>query len=81
MTSEKRSRKSRPPVCVMREEERPTCAGTEQAVLVGADGEERRLCPAHGAALWLTDPTFRFSAKTRPAGIADVMRHAFGEPR
>ncbi|RKN09399.1 hypothetical protein [Streptomyces radicis] len=81
MSSAKRSRKPHSPLCEIREEERPTCVGREQVVLVGTDGVERRLCPAHGAALWLTDPTFRFSAKTRPAAVAAVLRQAFGEPR
>ncbi|MEW2522940.1 hypothetical protein [Actinacidiphila alni] len=72
-------RKSRTPECEAREAERPTCDGREQVVLVGLDGFERWLCPAHAAALWLTDPTLRFSAKTRPQAITAVMQQAFGE--
>ena len=78
MSTANRSRKSRMPECELREEERPTCVGREQVVLVGLDGFERRLCPAHAAALWLTDPTLRFSAKTRTEAIAAVMWQAFG---
>lgn len=73
-----RSRKSPQPDCELREKERPTCVGREQVVLVGLDGFEQHLCPAHAAALWLTDPTLRFSAKTRPQGITAVMWQAFG---
>lgn len=73
-----RPRKSHPPECEERESDRPTCDGREQVVLVGLDGFERCLCPAHAAALWLTDPTLRFSAKTRPEGITAVMWQAFG---
>lgn len=50
-------------------------------MLVGLDGFERWLCPAHAAALWLTDPTLRFSAKTRPEAITAVMWQAFGGGR
>ncbi|MFF3552412.1 hypothetical protein ACFYXL_03215 [Streptomyces tsukubensis] len=67
-----------PPVCALRDDDRPLCNGEEEVVLVGLDGTEKRLCPAHAAALWLTDPTFRFSAKTRPHAIAAVMGQAFG---
>lgn len=83
MSTANRSRKSPSPSarCELREEERPTCVGREEIVLVGLDGFERRLCPAHAAALWLTDPTLRFSAKTGPAGITAVMWQAFGGPR
>jgi hypothetical protein len=76
-----RPRKSRAPECELRETERPTCDGREQVVLVGLDGFERRLCPAHAAALWLTDPTLRFSAKSRPESITAVMWKAFGGDR
>lgn len=76
-----RPRKSRPPECELREPERPTCDGREQVVMVGLDGFERWLCPAHAAALWLTDPTLRFSAKSRPEAISAVMWHAFGGGR
>lgn len=55
-----------------------TCEGLERVVLVGLDDTERHLCPAHAAAVWLTEPTFRFSTKTRPEAIGAVMRHAFG---
>jgi hypothetical protein len=78
LSTANRSRKSRPPECELREEERPTCVGREQVVLVGLDGFERRLCPAHAAALWLTDPTLRFSAKSTPQAITAVMWQAFG---
>ncbi|MFF0445048.1 hypothetical protein ACFYT4_01285 [Streptomyces sp. NPDC004609] len=71
----------RPLMCELRDGERPMCDGREQVVLVGLDGTEQRLCPAHAAALWLTDPTLRFSAKTRPQAIAAVMGQAFGGPR
>ncbi|MGW4030934.1 hypothetical protein ACWEFL_16700 [Streptomyces sp. NPDC004838] len=71
----------RTPVCGLRDEERAMCDGREQVVLVALDGTEQRLCPAHAAALWLTDPTLRFSAKTRPQAIAAVMGQAFGGPR
>ncbi|ONK11195.1 hypothetical protein [Streptomyces sp. MP131-18] len=79
MYSANRARKSRSAQCEIRDEERPTCVGREKVVLVGTDATERRVCPAHGAALWLTDPTLRFSAKTRPEAIAATMRQAFGE--
>ncbi|GGY88392.1 hypothetical protein [Streptomyces poonensis] len=80
MTTAHHSRKSPLPDCVLREREAQvlTCAGREQVVLVGLDGAEQRLCPGHAAALWLTDPTLRFSAKTRPEGISAVMGQAFG---
>jgi hypothetical protein len=73
-----RPRKSGTPECEAREPERPTCDGREQIILVGLDGFERWLCPAHAAALWLTDPTLRFSAKTPTGAIAAVMWQAFG---
>lgn len=75
-----RSRKSPQPDCELRGtgSERSTCVGREQVVLVGLDGYERHLCPAHAAAVRLTDPTLRFSAKTRPEGITAVMWQAFG---
>lgn len=75
-----RSRKSPLPECELRvaDSEVSTCTGREQIVLVGLDGFERHLCPAHAAALWLTDPTLRFSAKTRTEAIAAVMWQAFG---
>jgi hypothetical protein len=74
------SRKSPLPDCDLRQREAEvsTCAGREQIVLVGLDDVEQRLCPGHAAALWLTDPTLRFSAKTRPEGISAVMGQAFG---
>jgi hypothetical protein len=74
------SRKSSLPDCDLRQREAEvsTCAGREQIVLVGLDDVEQRLCPGHAAALWLTDPTLRFSAKTRPEGISAVMGQAFG---
>ncbi|CAM5526204.1 hypothetical protein SGRIM119S_05037 [Streptomyces griseorubiginosus] len=74
------SRKSPLTDCDLRQRdaEVSTCAGREQVVLVGLDDTEQHLCPAHAAALWLTDPTLRFSAKTRPEGISAVMAHAFG---
>jgi hypothetical protein len=71
-------RKSRAPECELREPEHPTCVGREQVVLVGLDGFERSLCPAHAAAVWLNDPTLRFSAKTRTQAITAVMWQAFG---
>ncbi|MGW6456571.1 hypothetical protein ACWF94_11720 [Streptomyces sp. NPDC055078] len=74
-------KRPRTPECELREDERPTCDGREEVVLVGLDGREQRLCPAHAAALWLTDPTLRFSAKTRPQAITAVMGQAFGGPR
>ncbi|WP_329136624.1 hypothetical protein OG552_25250 [Streptomyces sp. NBC_01476] len=81
MSTPNRPRKSRLPDCELREAERPTCAGREQVVLVGLDGFERRLCPAHAAAVWLTDPTLRFSAKCRVEAISAVMWQAFGGGR
>lgn len=64
--------------CELRDDARPMCEGCEQVVLVGLDGFERELCPAHAAALWLTDPTLRFSATTSERAISAVMWHAFG---
>lgn len=80
MSSAPHSRKSPLPDCELRQRdsEVSTCAGREQVVLVELDDTERWVCPAHAAALWLTDPTLRFSAKTRPEGISAVMGHAFG---
>lgn len=74
------SRKSPLPDCDLKgdDPEVSTCEGSERVVLVGLDDTEQHLCPAHAAAVWLTDPTFRFSAKTRPEAISAVMRHAFG---
>jgi len=72
-----RSRKSPFSQCELHEEQAATCAGRNEVVLVGLDGWEQRLCPAHAAALWLTDPTLRFSAKTTEPAIGEVMRHAF----
>ncbi|MGW5675409.1 hypothetical protein ACWEV4_10035 [Streptomyces sp. NPDC003860] len=69
------------PECELRADDRSTCDGREEVVLVGYDGTEQRLCPAHAAALWLTDPTLRFSAKTRTQAIAAVMGQAFGGSR
>lgn len=76
-----RSRKSSRPWCELRDDEWPTCAGQEQVVLVSTDDEEHWTCPEHAAALWLTEPTLRFSAKSRQQGIAEAMRHAFGGGR
>lgn len=75
------SRKSLPPECDLRQRDAQvaTCAGREQVVLVQLDATEQWLCPAHAAAVWLTDPTLRFSAKTRPEGISAVMGQAFGD--
>ncbi len=75
------SRKSPRSDCDLRgnDPETSTCAGRELVVLVGLDDVEQHVCPGHAAALWLTDPTFRFSAKTSPQGIAAVMREAFGK--
>ncbi|MFI1092898.1 hypothetical protein [Streptomyces sp. NPDC020917] len=56
MSTANRPRNSRPPECEERKPDRPSCAGREQVVLVGLDGFERWLCPAHAAALWLTTP-------------------------
>lgn len=81
MTIANRSRNSPRPWCELREEEYPTCVGREAVVLVSVDGCERHVCPAHGAALWLTEPRLRFSAKTKPEAIAAVMRQAFGGDR
>ncbi|MER0480531.1 hypothetical protein ABR737_19690 [Streptomyces sp. Edi2] len=81
MTTGNPSRKFPPPRCELREAERPTCVGRAEVVLVDTANREQRLCPAHAAALWLTDPTLRFSAKTRPEAIATVMAQAFGGPR
>lgn len=81
LSTANRSRKSPRQQCELHDEGQPTCAGREEIVLVGTDEVEQRLCPAHAAACWLTDPTLRFSAKTRPEAIATVMRHAFGESR
>ncbi|MGW2033053.1 hypothetical protein [Streptomyces sp. NPDC001811] len=80
MSTAHHSRKSPPLDCELsqRDAQVSTCDGREQIVLVGLDGAEQRLCPAHAAALWLTDPTLRFSAKTRPEGISAAMRQAFG---
>lgn len=80
LTTAHHPRKSPLPDCELRQHEPnvSTCAGREQVVLVQLDGTEQRLCPAHAAALWLTDPTLRFSAKTRPEGISAVMGQAFG---
>ncbi|MFI1292002.1 hypothetical protein ACH4VM_26670 [Streptomyces sp. NPDC020792] len=80
MSTAHHSRKSPLPDCELRQRDPDvsTCAGREQVVLVQLDGTEQRLCPAHAAALWLTDPTLRFSAKTRPEGISAVMGQAFG---
>jgi hypothetical protein len=72
-----RSRKSPPQRCELREEQGSACAGRDEVVLVGTDGWEQRLCPAHAAALWITDPRLRFSAKTPESAISEVMRHAF----
>lgn len=73
-----RSRKSPRPWCELYDEQQPTCDGREPVVLVGPDDQERHVCPGHAAALWLTEPALRFSAKTRPEAIASVMRQAFG---
>lgn len=81
LTNPSHSRKSPAPRCALRERENPTCVGRPEVVLVSRDAAEQRLCPAHAAALWLTDPTLRFSAKARPEAIATVMAHAFGGGR
>ncbi|RLL68905.1 hypothetical protein D7M15_21055 [Streptomyces sp. Z26] len=81
MSTAHRSRKSPRPWCELWEPEAPTCAGREPVVLVGTDDRERHVCPAHAAALWLTEPTYRFSAKTNPDAIGSAMRHAFGGDR
>ncbi|WP_079123388.1 hypothetical protein [Streptomyces abyssalis] len=81
MTNAHRSRKSPRPWCELRDDERQACAGREQVVLVGTDDNERWTCPEHAAALWLTEPTLRFSAKSRQQAIAEAMRHAFGGGR
>ncbi|MFK0167504.1 hypothetical protein ACIQU5_01740 [Streptomyces sp. NPDC090306] len=80
MSIANRPRKSHAPDCELRApaDHPSTCAGREQVVLVAFDNTERRLCPGHAAALWLTDPTNRFSAKTRPEAIAATMGYAFG---
>ncbi|MGW1164817.1 hypothetical protein [Streptomyces sp. NPDC002550] len=80
MSTAHHSRKSPLPDCHLRQRDAQvsTCDGREQIVLVGLDGAEQRLCPAHAAALWLTDSTLRFSAKTRLEGISAVMGQAFG---
>ncbi|MFF4312286.1 hypothetical protein ACWDE0_09095 [Streptomyces sp. 900105755] len=80
MSTAHHSRKSPLPDCDLKGDnsEVSTCEGSERVVLVGLDDIEQHLCPAHAAAVWLTDPTFRFSAKTRPEAISAAMRHAFG---
>lgn len=78
MSTANRPRKSRAPECELSDRGPATCDGREQVVLIGLDGFERRLCPAHAAALWLTDPTLRFSAKCLPSVISAVMWQAFG---
>ncbi|TVZ85454.1 hypothetical protein [Streptomyces sp. BK340] len=80
MSTAHRPRKSHAPDCDLRAstDYPTTCTGREQIVLVALDGTERWLCPGHAAAVWLTDPTYRFSAKTRTEAIASVMGHAFG---
>ncbi|MBC9729045.1 hypothetical protein [Streptomyces sp. TRM68367] len=80
MSTAHHSRKSSSLDCELRQRDAQvaTCAGREQIVLVELDGTEQWLCPAHAAAVWLTDPTLRFSAKTRPEGISAVMGQAFG---
>jgi hypothetical protein len=65
----------------MREEDQPTCAGREEAVLISPDGQRHPVCPGHGANLWLTHPAWHFSADTRPKAIAAVLRQAFGGSR
>lgn len=81
MTSANRSRNSRHAWCALWEEDNPTCEGRHKVVLTGPDGQRQRVCPGHAAALWLTDPTLRFAAETRPEAIAAVMRQAFGGSR
>ncbi|GAB3952669.1 hypothetical protein GCM10028832_07210 [Streptomyces sparsus] len=81
LSNASRTRKSPRPDCELHEEPRPTCSGREHVVLVNSDGCEQHVCPGHGAALWLTDPTLRFSAKTRTEAIAAVMSEAFGGGR
>ncbi|GAA3756485.1 hypothetical protein [Streptomyces tremellae] len=81
MTNPTQPRKSSAVRCALREPEDPSCVGRPEVVLVDRDGAEQPLCPAHASALWLTDPTLRFSAKTRPEAIATVMAHAFGGGR
>ncbi|WP_431981994.1 hypothetical protein [Streptomyces qinglanensis] len=77
-----RSRKpSRRPWCDLKDDAHLKCQGSEQVVLADREGAERRVCPAHAASLWLTDPSLRFSAKTPPEDIAAVMRQAFGGGR
>ena len=77
MSTAHHSRKSPLPDCDLRgdDPEVSTCEGSERVVLVALDDTEQYLCPAHAAAVWLTDPTCRFSAKTRPEAISAVMRH------
>lgn len=78
MTNAHRPRKS-PPECERREDEQPTCSGRADVILVGPGDRRQRVCPAHAAALWLTEPhTWHFAANTRSEAIADVMRQAFG---
>lgn len=81
LTNSNHPRKSTPLRCELRETEHPTCVGRPEVVLVNRQGAEQRLCPAHAAALWLTDPTLRFNAKTRAEAIATVMGQAFGGGR
>ncbi len=77
-----RSRKpSRRPWCDLKDDAHLKCQGAEQVVLAEREGADRRVCPAHAASLWLTDPSLRFSAKTPPEAIAAVMRQAFGGGR
>ncbi|MBZ6192996.1 hypothetical protein KVH07_08610 [Streptomyces olivaceus] len=81
MSTAHHSRKSPLPDCELRQRDVQvtTCDGREQIVLVSLDGTEQWLCPGHAAAVWLTDPTFRFSAKTPLEGVSAVMRQAFGD--
>ncbi len=82
MSAAHRSRKpSRRPWCDLKEDDYRTCRGREQVVLTDREGTEWRVCPAHAASLWLTDPSLRFSAKTPSEAIAAVMRQAFGGGR
>lgn len=77
-----RSRKPRSPRCAMRQDGGGSpCAGRAEVYLIDRDGAEHQVCPAHGAALWLTDPAVRFASDTRPETIAAVLRHAFGGER
>jgi hypothetical protein len=73
-----RSRKPRPPRCALHHDGGTPCVGRAEVYLIDRDGAEQQVCHAHGAALWLTDPTLAFASDVQPETIAAVFRHAFG---